>query len=188
MKRSFTEVSTIFGMILFQPEVFNDERGWLFESFNAKDFLHASNLDINFVQDNHSYSRQWALRGLHYQHEKTQGKLVRAVSGSVFDVTVDVRLSSPTYGKWFGAELSADNKKQLWIPPGIAHGFLVLSEDSEVLYKSTDFYYPEDEVCLAWNDPTLAIKWPLLQGVEPNLSPRDLAGLSWGEAPKIELS
>lgn len=185
MKCSRIEDSTIFGMSIFQPKIFDDERGWLFESFNAKDFLSTTGLDVNFVQDNHSYSRQWTLRGLHYQHEKPQGKLVRVTSGSVFDVTVDVRLSSPTYGKWFGAELSADNKKQLWIPPGIAHGFLVLSEDSEVLYKATDFYHPEGDVCLAWNDPALGIKWPLPKGIKPNMNAKDLAGLSWDQVPKL---
>lgn len=186
MKCPLTEVSAIHGMTLFQPEIFNDERGWLFESFNVNDFFSATGLDVNFVQDNHSYSRQWTLRGLHYQHEKTQGKLVRVASGSVFDVTVDVRLSSPTYGKWFGAELSADNKKQLWIPPGVAHGFLVLSEAAEVLYKATDFYHPESEVCLAWNDPTLGIEWPLPLGINPNISAKDLSGLSWANIPKFQ--
>lgn len=185
MKCSRTEVSTIFGMNIFQPKIFGDERGWLFESYNFKDFLSATGLDVNFVQDNHSYSRQWTLRGLHYQREKTQGKLVRVISGKVFDVTVDVRVSSPSYGKWFGIVLTAENQKQLWIPPGVAHGFLVLSEDSEVLYKATDFYHPEGEVCLAWSDPAIGIKWPLPQGIEPNMNAKDLAGLSWGEVPKL---
>jgi dTDP-4-dehydrorhamnose 3,5-epimerase len=185
MKYSCTEIPTIFGMHLFQPRIFGDERGFLFESFNSEDFLSATDLNVNFVQDNHSCSRQWTLRGLHYQHEKTQGKLVRVISGSVFDVTVDVRLSSPTYGKWFGAELSGVNKKQLWIPPGVAHGFLVLSEVSEVLYKATDFYHPEGEVCLAWDDPIVGIEWPLPSGIVPGMSARDLAGLSWSEAPKL---
>jgi dTDP-4-dehydrorhamnose 3,5-epimerase len=182
------EVSSIFGVSILQPKVFCDERGWLYESFNAGDFSETIGMDVNFMQDVHSYSGQWTLRGLHYQLEQAQGKLVRVVSGRVFDVMVDLRVSSPTYGKWHGLELSAENKKQLWIPPGIAHGFLVISEVSEVLYKASNYYDPKSEVCLAWNDPTLGIKWPLLESVEPNLSPRDLAGLSWGEAPKIELS
>ena len=185
MKYSCIEVSSIFGMSILQPKIFGDERGWLFESFNARDFFSATGLDLNFVQDNHSYSRQWTLRGLHYQHEKTQGKLVRVISGNVFDVTVDLRMSSPTYGKWFGLELSADNKKQLWIPPGVAHGFLVLSEASEVLYKTTDFYHPEGEVCLAWNDATVGIEWPLPQGMTPHMNAKDLAGLFWAETPKL---
>lgn len=185
MKCLRTEVSSIYGMAIFQPQIFSDERGWLYESFNAKDFSDALGLDVNFVQDNHSMSGRQTLRGLHYQFEKPQGKLVRVITGSVFDVTVDVRISSLSYGKWFGVVLSAENQKQLWIPPGVAHGFLVLSDFSEVLYKVTDFYRPESEVCLAWNDSTVGIEWPLPKGIAPNMSAKDLAGLSWGEVPKL---
>ena len=180
-----THVAPIFGMTIFQPQILNDERGWLYESFNARDFSSAIGIDLSFVQDNHSFSRYQTLRGLHYQLERSQGKLVRAISGRVFDVTVDVRKTSPSYGKWFGIELSAENQRQLWIPPGIAHGFLVLSNVSEVLYKMTDFYHPESEICLAWNDATVGIEWPLPQGVVPNMSGKDLAGLSWGAVPKM---
>jgi dTDP-4-dehydrorhamnose 3,5-epimerase len=179
------EISSIVGVAILRPNLFGDERGWLFESFNAKEFFNIFGLQVNFVQDNHSYSKQWTLRGLHYQMEHTQGKLVRAISGRVFDVTVDLRQSSSTFGKWFGIELSAENKKQLWVPPGVAHGFLVLSEISEVLYKTTNYYHPESEVCLAWNDPAIGIDWPLPQGMEPTMSIRDAAGLSWNSAPKI---
>jgi len=140
---------------------------------------------VEFVQDNHSFSRQWTLRGLHYQMEKTQGKLVRVVSGSVFDVVVDLRKNSATFGQWAGVELSAQNHKQLWVPPGFAHGFLVLSETAEFLYKTTDYYHPQSEVCLAWDDPTVGIVWPLKAGQSPNLNAKDLAGLSWDKAPKF---
>jgi dTDP-4-dehydrorhamnose 3,5-epimerase len=172
-------------VLLIEPNVFGDERGWFTESFNAQDFSEATGLNVEFVQDNHSFSRQWTLRGLHYQSEKVQGKLVRVVSGSVFDVVVDLRKESPTFGKWGGIELSAQNHKQLWIPPGFAHGFLVLSENAEFLYKITDYYHPQSEVCLSWNDPVIAIEWPLLDGVTPNLSSKDLAGLPWDKVPKF---
>jgi dTDP-4-dehydrorhamnose 3,5-epimerase len=178
------EASSIFGAAILQPKLFGDERGWLFESFNDKDFANTTGLDVNFVQDIHSYSRRWTLRGLHYQVEQSQGKLVRVISGSVFDVTVDLRKSSPTFGKWFGVELSAENKKQLWIPPGVAHGFLALSNISEVLYKVTNHYNPQSEACLAWNDPVIGVDWPLPQGIQPIMSVRDGAGLSWNSALK----
>lgn len=171
-------------VLLVEPKVFGDERGWFTESFNAQDFADVTGLDVEFVQDNHSFSRQWTLRGLHYQMEKTQGKLVRVVSGSVFDVVVDLRKNSATFGQSAGVELSAKNHKQLWIPPGFAHGFLVLSETAEFLYKTTDYYHPQSEVCLAWNDPTVGIVWPLKAGQSPNLNAKDLAGLSWDKAPK----
>lgn len=172
-------------VLVIEPTVFGDKRGWLMESFNAHDFTAATGLAVNFVQDNHSFSRQWTLRGLHYQLEKPQGKLVRVVTGSVFDVVVDIRKDSPTYGKWVGVELSAQNNQQMWIPPGLAHGFLVLSETAEFLYKTTDYYHPQSEACLSWNDSTLGIKWPLPQGISPNINAKDLAGLAWDAAPKF---
>jgi dTDP-4-dehydrorhamnose 3,5-epimerase len=147
---------------LIEPEVFEDERGYFFESFNQKKFNELTGLDINFVQDSHSKSVMGTLRGLHYQlPPKAQGKLVRAIQGEVFDVVVDVRKSSPTFGKWLGEILSADNKKQLWIPEGFAHGFMTLSETAEFAYKTTNYYAPELEQCIAWDDPTLSIHWPL---------------------------
>ena len=177
--------TSISDVLVIEPKVFGDERGWFTESFNAQDFLDATDLNVNFVQDNHSFSRQSILRGMHYQLEKTQGKLVRVVSGAVYDVVVDLRKSSPTYGKWVGVELSAENHKQLWIPPGFAHGFLVLSPTAEFLYKTTDYYHPQSEVCLAWNDSSVAIQWPLIAEGPPNLNAKDSAGLSWDEAPKF---
>ncbi len=173
-------------VLVIEPRVFGDERGWFTESFNAQDFAQATGLQVDFVQDNHSFSRQWTLRGLHYQREQTQGKLVRVVAGSVFDVAVDIRQASPTFGRWVGVELSAQNHRQLWIPPGLAHGFLVLSETAEFLYKTTDYYHPQSETCLVWNDPTVAIQWFLPAGVIPNLNVKDQAGLSWDHAPKFE--
>ena len=173
-------------VLIIEPKMFGDNRGWFTESFNAKDFANATGLDVQFVQDNHSLSKQGILRGLHYQTQHVQGKLVRVTKGCVFDVIVDLRSASPSYGKWFGQELSADNYLQLWIPPGFAHGFLVLSESAEFLYKTTDFYDPSSEKCLLWNDPTIAVQWPLSQIPNPpQLNAKDLAGLSWGEAPKL---
>lgn len=177
--------TAIHDVLIVEPKVFGDERGWFTESFNAEDFAKSTGLDVQFVQDNHSFSRQWTLRGLHYQMEKTQGKLVRVVNGSVFDVVVDIRKNSPTFGKWVGVELSAKNYKQLWIPAGLAHGFLVLSPTAEFLYKTTDYYHPQSEVCLAWNDPTIGIEWPLPVGMQPNVNAKDAAGLSWDMAPKF---
>ena len=177
-----TDIHDVF---VVEPKVFGDERGWFTESFNAIDFANAIGLNVSFVQDNHSFSRQWTLRGLHYQLEQTQGKLVRVVSGSVFDVAVDIRQDSPTYGKWVGVELSAENHKQMWIPPELAHGFLVLSETAEFLYKTTDYYLPKSEACLLWNDQTVGIKWPLPAGISPNMNAKDAAGLSWDRAPKF---
>ena len=175
----------IHDVLVIQSKVFGDERGWFTESFNAQDFSVATGLKVEFVQDNHSFSRQWTLRGLHYQLEKTQGKLVRVVDGSVFDVVVDIRKDSPTYGKWAGVELSAQNHKQMWVPAGLAHGFLVLSDVAEFLYKTTDYYHPQSEICLAWNDPQINIKWPLPKGVTPNLNAKDVVGLLWDAAPKF---
>ena len=167
---------TIPDIILFEPKVFSDDRGFFFESFNQNDFEKIAGISPTFVQDNHSKSTKGVLRGLHYQlHPKAQGKLIRAIQGEIFDVVVDIRKDSPTFGQWHGEVLSADNKKQLWIPLGFAHGFLTLSETAEVLYKATDFYAPENERCLAWNDPDIGIEWPL-QG-EPFLSEKDQCGL-----------
>jgi len=162
-------------VVLLEPKVFGDERGFFYESFNEQVFRNATGADVRFVQDNHSRSAQNVLRGLHYQlPPKAQGKLVRVVVGEVFDVAVDIRQESPTFGKWVGEILSADNKRQLWIPPGFAHGFLVLSEVAEFLYKTTDYYAPALERCIRWDDPELAVNWPLLG--TPVLSEKDLAG------------
>jgi dTDP-4-dehydrorhamnose 3,5-epimerase len=169
-------------VLVIEPKVFGDDRGWFFESFNEKDLSEAVGQKITFVQDNHSSSKKGVLRGLHYQMEHTQGKLVRVCHGAVFDVTVDLRGSSSTFGKWVGIELSAENKKQLWVPPGFAHGFLVLSETTEILYKTSDYWHAASEKCIVWNDPTLNIQWPNI-GVEPILSSKDAAGLNWGDAP-----
>lgn len=172
-------------VLIVEPKVFGDQRGWFMESFNAKDFANATGLQVDFVQDNHSFSRQWTLRGLHYQLQHTQGKLVRVVTGSVFDVAVDLRKHSPTFGQWVGEILSAENHRQFWVPAGFAHGFLVLSETAEFLYKTTDYYDPQSEACLSWCDPAVAIQWPIPAGVEVSLNAKDAAGLSWGEAPKF---
>ena len=162
-------------VLLIEPRVFGDDRGFFCESFNQRAFDHATGLNLRFVQDNHSRSARGVLRGLHYQALQPQGKLVRVVSGAVFDVAVDIRRGSPTFGRWVGQQLSADNKHQLWVPPGLAHGFLVLSESADFLYKTTDYYAPEHERCIAWDDPTLAIDWPLA-GNAPVLSAKDRAG------------
>ena len=172
---------TIPDVLLIEPRVFGDDRGFFFESFNQRAFNQASGLDLNFVQDNHSRSARHVLRGLHYQIKNPQGKLVRVVSGEVFDVAVDIRRNSPTFGRWVGELLSATNKRQLWVPPGLAHGFVVLSDSAEFLYKTTNYYAPEFERCIAWNDPTLAIAWPALEG-EPLLSAKDAAGKAFMNA------
>ena len=177
--------TAIHDVLIIEPKVFGDERGWFTESFNAQDFSRATGLSVEFVQDNHSFSKQWTLRGLHYQLEHSQGKLVRVVAGSVFDVAVDIRKTSPTYGKWVGVELSAQNHKQMWIPAGLAHGFLVLSEAAEFLYKTTDYYHPQSEACLFWNDPSVGIQWPLPAGMTPNMNAKDQHGLAWDVAPKF---
>lgn len=158
-------------VLLIEPKVFSDNRGFFFESFNANVFEQTTGLKRHFVQDNHSKSAKYVLRGLHYQIKQPQGKLVRVVQGEVFDVAVDLRKRSKTFGKWIGMNLSADNKKQLWIPEGFAHGFLTLSETAEFLYKTTDYYVPEYERCLHWSDPSLAIQWPI-EG-EPKLAAKD---------------
>jgi dTDP-4-dehydrorhamnose 3,5-epimerase len=161
-------------VLLVEPRVFGDARGFFFESFNQRAFQEASGLNLEFVQDNHSRSSQGVLRGLHYQIEQPQGKLVRVVRGRVFDVAVDLRRSAATFGRWVGLELSEDSHHQLWIPPGFAHGFMVLSESADFLYKTTDYYAPEHERCVAWNDPQLGIEWPT--SVATRLSAKDLAG------------
>lgn len=167
---------------ILEPRVFGDERGFFFESFNAQQFAKDMGCSTAFVQDNHSRSARNVLRGLHYQIQQPQGKLVRVVSGEVFDVAVDIRRSSPTFGRWVGAYLSADNKRQMWVPEGFAHGFLVLSEFAEFLYKTTDFYAPAHERCIAWDDSTLAIEWPMPEGISPVVSPKDRAGCALAEA------
>lgn len=172
-------------VLLIEPKVFGDARGFFFESFNQEAFNKATGLAVNFVQDNHSKSARNVLRGLHYQIQQPQGKLVRVTAGEVFDVAVDIRRSSPTFGQWVGEILSADNKRQLWVPPGLAHGFIVLSESAEFLYKTTDYYAPEFERCIVWNDPTLAIDWPALNG-EPLLSGKDAKGQAFLQADMFE--
>ncbi len=160
-------------VLVLEPRVFGDARGFFYESFNQRDFAQATGLDVTFVQDNHSKSAQGVLRGLHYQVEHAQGKLVRVVQGEVLDVAVDLRRSSPTFGRWVGERLSADNKKQMWVPPGFAHGFVVLSETAEFLYKTTDYWYPEHERSLLWSDPALGIDWQL--ATAPLLAAKDAA-------------
>jgi dTDP-4-dehydrorhamnose 3,5-epimerase len=174
------------GAFVIEPKVFGDERGWFYESYNQLEFEIATGVTPSFVQDNHSLSKQGILRGLHYQTNHVQGKLVRVTKGSVFDVAVDLRKNSSTYGKWFGQELSSDNYLQMWIPPGFAHGFLVLSESAEFLYKTTDYYDPTSERCLLWNDPHLNICWPLDRiGGQPQLNAKDASGITWDQAPKF---
>ncbi|RLU04344.1 dTDP-4-dehydrorhamnose 3,5-epimerase [Pseudomonas prosekii] len=168
------------GVLIIEPKVFGDERGFFYESFNARAFEQATGLKKAFVQDNHSRSRKGVLRGLHYQLEHTQGKLVRVTAGEVLDVAVDIRRSSPNFGRWASVRLSAQNSRQLWIPEGFAHGFLVLSEYAEFLYKTTDYYEPTAERCIRWDDPTLAIDWQLQEA--PQLSEKDQHGKSWQEA------
>lgn len=168
-------------VLVIEPKVFGDARGFFFESFNQKAFNQATGLDVSFVQDNHSRSAKGVLRGLHYQIEQPQGKLVRVVRGSVFDVAVDLRQSSATFGKWVGAELSEENKRQMWVPPGFAHGFLTLSESADFLYKTTDYYAPQFECCIAWDDPALAIAWPL-SGELPQVSVKDQRGAAFASA------
>lgn len=167
-------------VLLIEPRVFGDDRGFFFESFNQQQFQQATGLDCDFVQDNHSRSAQHVLRGLHYQIKQPQGKLVRVVEGEVFDVAVDVRKSSPSFGQWVGEHLSAENKKMLWVPPGFAHGFVVLSEAAQFLYKTTDYYAPEHERCIVWNDPQINISWPVT--AEPLLSDKDKAGALFKDA------
>ncbi len=169
------------GVLILEPRVFGDERGFFFESWNRRSFLEAG-IDADFVQDNQSRSRQWALRGLHYQVVKPQGKLVRVLSGAVYDVAVDLRRSSPAYGRSVGVELSAGNQRMLWLPPGCAHGFLTLSEQADFAYKATDYWHPEHERVIRWSDPDLAIDWQLPAGVAPVLSERDARGGTFRDA------
>lgn len=171
------------GVLILEPRVFGDERGFFLESFNQKSFNDATGLDVQFVQDNHSRSTKGVLRGLHFQlPPHAQGKLVRVVRGSVFDVAVDIRRDSPTFGQWVGVELSEVNHKQLWIPPGLAHGFLVTSASADFLYKATDYYTPSAERSIAWNDPAIGIEWPL-NGEQPLLSERDRVNTPLASAP-----
>lgn len=173
MKVTRTEIPDVLEL---EPRVFGDERGFFYESFNQRIFEEATGLKASFVQDNHSRSGRGVLRGLHYQVKQPQGKLVRVLRGAVFDVAVDLRRSSPSFGRWVARELSEDNRRQLWVPPGFAHGFLVLSESADVLYKTTDYYAPEHERCIAWDDADLAVAWPI-QG-RPVLSAKDSSGSS----------
>jgi dTDP-4-dehydrorhamnose 3,5-epimerase len=177
--------TSIPGLILVEPRVFGDERGFFMETFQLEKFSQAG-IRETFVQDNHSGSVQGTLRGLHYQIRQAQGKLVRVAAGEVFDVAVDLRKSSPTFGQWEGICLSAENKLQLWIPPGFAHGFYVMSDWAEVLYKATDFYAPAWERTLVWNDPQVGIHWPLVDGNQPTLSKKDLLGNQLEEAEVFE--
>lgn len=171
---------TLPGVFLIEPRVFGDDRGFFYESFNHAQFEQAIGRTVRFVQDNHSRSAQHVLRGLHYQVEQPQGKLVRVVRGEVFDVAVDLRCQSPTFGQWVGEILSEQNKRQLWVPEGFAHGFVVLSESAEFLYKTTDYYAPERERCIVWNDPSLAINWPVTAA--PQLSAKDAQGVLFADA------
>ena len=176
--------TAIADVLIFEPKVFGDARGFFMESYNQRAFAEATGLEIDFVQDNHSRSRKGVLRGLHYQIQQPQGKLVRVTSGAVFDVAVDVRRSSPTFGRWVGVELTAENHRQLWVPAGMAHGFVVLSESADFLYKTTDYYAPQFERSIAWNDPAIGIDWPLAaHGIDaPQLSAKDRAGLPLAQA------
>jgi dTDP-4-dehydrorhamnose 3,5-epimerase len=172
------------GVLILEPRVFGDDRGYFYESFNARDFADATGLDLDFVQDNHSKSAKGVLRGMHYQIRQAQGKLVRVVAGAVFDVAVDMRRSSPYFGQWTGVELSADNRRQLWVPPGFAHGFLVTEGPAEFLYKTTDYWSAPDERSLVWNDPHVAIDWPL--DCSPTLAAKDAAAAHWVDAEFFE--
>lgn len=179
MSYSITPAS-IPDVLILEPKVFEADQGFFFESFNVRDFAQATGLKVNFVQDNHSMSTRGVLRGLHYQIKQPQGKLVRVTEGEVFDVAVDIRKSSATFGQWVGTRLSAENRRQLWIPPGFAHGFVVLSEQAQFLYKTTDYYAPEHERCLLWNDPAVGIEWPI--DFSPQLAAKDAAGKVLSEA------
>jgi dTDP-4-dehydrorhamnose 3,5-epimerase len=165
-------------VLVLEPKVFGDSRGFFFESYNRKTFAADTGLDVEFVQDNHSRSARGVLRGIHYQLVRPQGKLVRAVAGAVWDLAVDLRRSSPRFGRWVGVELSAENQRQLWVPPGFGHAFVVLSESADFLYKTTDYWYPEHERSVVWNDPDLAIDWPL-GGAAPQLAAKD------AQAPRL---
>lgn len=174
MRATPTDIADV---LLIEPKVFGDDRGYFYESYNQRAFQEATGIDVHFVQDNHSKSVRNVLRGLHYQVQQPQGKLVRVVQGAVFDVAVDIRRDSPTFGRWCGEVLSAENRRQLWIPPGLAHGFVVLSETAEFLYKTTDYYAPAHERCILWNDPDLGIDWQIDE--PPLLSTKDANGMSF---------
>ncbi len=169
---------------IIEPQVFGDERGFFLETFRD-DWFKENVADVTFIQDNHSKSTQGILRGMHYQLEQTQGKLVRVTSGEVYDVAIDMRKNSPSYGQWFGTLLSADNKRQLWVPAGFAHGFYVTSESAEFVYKCTDYYAPRHEVSVKWDDPSLEIDWPILPNTKPSLSEKDENGLLFKDAPSF---
>ncbi len=173
-------------VLIIEPKVFGDSRGFFFESFNQKNFSRETGLDVEFVQDNHSRSAKGVLRGLHYQIRQPQGKLVRVVRGAVFDVSVDIRKSSPTFGRWIGVELSEDNYRQLWVPPGFAHGFYVLSESADFLYKTTDYYIPDFERSLLWNDPGIGISWPIEAGTQLIISAKDTNAARLADAEMFE--
>lgn len=179
------EATPLRDVYLLKPQVFGDERGFFMESWNRQMFSDAG-FDIHFVQDNHSRSAQGILRGMHYQTQHTQGKLVRVTAGAVFDAVVDLRRSSPSFGQWYGVTLSAENHHMLWVPPGFAHGFYVLTESADFQYKCSDVYHPESEVSLAWDDPTVGIEWPILEGQAPQLSAKDAKGLAWEELPLFD--
>jgi dTDP-4-dehydrorhamnose 3,5-epimerase len=179
------EATPLEGVYLLMPKVFGDSRGFFLESWNADSFREAG-FDINFVQDNHSRSARGILRGMHYQTEHTQGKLVRVTAGAVFDAVVDLRRSSPTLGQWHGVTLSAENHRMLWVPPGFAHGFYVISDYADFHYKCTDFYHPDSEVSLAWDDPSVGIEWPVPEGEQPLLSGKDGDGLAWDNIPLFD--
>ena len=176
MPITVTPTKEIPDVLIIEPKVFGDARGYFFESFNQNEFAEKTGIKKPFVQDNYSFSKQYILRGLHYQMEQTQGKLVRVTQGKVFDVAVDLRQKSPTFRKWTGIELNGKNQRQLWIPEGFAHGFVVLSEEAHFLYKTTDYWHQASEQCIIWNDPTLNINWQLPEGVQPSLNPKDLMG------------
>ena len=176
--------SPIAGMVLIEPQVFGDDRGFFMETWHAAKFKDAG-INATFVQDNHSRSTQWTLRGMHMQVRHTQGKLVRVTAGSVYDAVVDLRRASPSFGRWWGVELSDANHRMLWVPPGLAHGILVTSPSADFLYKCTDYYSPADERTLAWNEPTLGVKWPLPEGVLPELSAKDARGSSLADIEKF---
>lgn len=173
-------------LLVIEPRVYGDARGFFYESFNARTFASLTGQNLVFVQDNHSRSAQHVLRGMHYQIRQPQGKLVRVILGEVFDVAVDLRRSSPTFGQWYGLHLSQENRRMLWIPPGFAHGFLVLTEMAEFLYKTTDYWAPEHERTIRWDDPDLGIRWPLDGGLQPLLSDKDRNGKPFGMAEVFE--
>ena len=179
------EATPLSGVTLIKPTVHGDARGFFFETWHAERYTEAG-ISLPFVQDNHSRSSRNILRGLHLQTEKPQGKLVRVTSGSVFDVVVDCRAESPSCGQWYGVMLTAEGQEQLWVPPGCAHGFYVTSESADFVYKCTDYYHPESEIALAWDDPTINVQWPIPEGCAPQLSQKDLAGLAWADCPLYE--